>query len=178
MTLPNVLSLFRLFLVPVYLIVFFSALPYAHLLAAAIFIVAGLTDILDGHIARKYNMITKLGRILDPMADKFMVWSALISLSVTRTIPLFVCLIYFLKEILLGIGGLMVWRRMKDMPGSNMWGKLSTLLFFISIVCSILFDLSGPVVWLLFGPALILMLVAFVQYVQRGIHILKESKIK
>ena len=178
MNLPNALSLFRLFLVPVYLVVFFSTLPHAHLLAATIFIVAGLTDILDGYIARKYNMITRLGRILDPLADKFMVWAALISLSVSRIIPVFVSILYFLKEILMGIGGLLVWRRLKDIPGSNIWGKTSTLLFFVAIACSILFDLSGWVVWLLFGPALILMLVAFVQYVQRGIHILKENKIK
>ncbi|MBQ1250936.1 MAG: CDP-alcohol phosphatidyltransferase family protein [Clostridia bacterium] len=178
MNIPNTLSLFRLFLVPVYLVVFFSKLRHAHLIAAIIFVVAGITDIVDGYIARKYNQITKLGRILDPLADKFMVWSALISLSVVKIVPRIVTILYFIKEVLMGIGGLLVWRRTKDMPPSHPLGKASTLLFFISITVSILFDLPRTVVYLLFGTALLLMVVTVLFYIRRGVNILKETKSK
>ena len=134
MNIPNMLSLLRLLLVPVYLVVFFSEQPHAHLIAAIIFVAAGITDIVDGYIARKYNQITKLGRILDPLADKLMVWAALISLSVVRIIPLVITILYFIKEMLLGIGGVLVYRRIRDIPPSHPLGKASTLLFFFAIM--------------------------------------------
>ena len=84
-----------------------------------VFGLAAVLLVVDGYIARKYNQITKLGRILDPLADKFMVWSALISLSVVKIVPRIVTILYFIKEMLMGIGGLLVWRRTKDMPPSQ-----------------------------------------------------------
>ncbi len=178
MNIPNTLSLFRLFLVPVYLVVFFSKLRHAHLIAAGIFVLAGITDIVDGYIARKYNQITKLGRILDPIADKFMVWSALISLSVARIVPLIVTVLYFIKEMLMGIGGIVIYRRIKDMPPSHPLGKASTLLFFVAITVSILFDLPRTAVYLLFGAAILLMVVTVIFYINRGVNIMKETKSK
>ena len=175
MNVPNALSLFRLCLVPVYLIVFFSELKYAHLIAIGIFLLAGITDIVDGYIARKYNQITMLGRILDPLADKFMVWAALISLSVSRVIPWFVSIIYFIKEVTMGIGGAVVYRKLRDVPPSNIWGKASTVLFYVAIILSITFDLTGLPVALLFGAALLSMVIALAQYVKRGLDIVKEN---
>lgn len=175
MNLPNALSLFRLFLVPVYLLVYFSELPYAHLWAIGVFALAGFTDILDGYIARKYNQITMLGRILDPMADKFMVWAALISLSASRVIPWFVSIIYFIKESIMAFGSAKIFHLIQDMPGSNFWGKASTTLFYVAIVTSIVFDLSGWPVFVLFSAALISMVIALVIYVRRGMRIVKEN---
>lgn len=175
MNLPNALSLFRLCLVPVYLLVFFSSLPHAHLIAIGIFLLAGVTDIVDGYIARKFNQITMLGRILDPIADKFMVWAALISLSISRVIPWAVSVIYFLKEALMGIGSALVYRKLKDMPASNVWGKASTALFYVAIIASVLFDLSGLPVALLFGAALTSMVIALGIYIKRGVTIVKEN---
>lgn len=178
MNIPNTLSLLRLLMVPVYLVVFFSDLPHAHLIAAIIFVAAGITDIVDGYIARKYNQITKLGRFLDPLADKFMVWSALISLSVERVIPVIITVLYFIKEILMGIGGVLVYRRTQDIPPSHPLGKASTLLFFIAITVSILFDLPRTVVYPLFGFTLLLMVITVLFYIRRGLNILKETKSK
>ena len=127
MNLPNALSLFRVILVPVYLCVFFSGMPYAHLIAAAVFLLAGLTDILDGRIARKYNQITLLGRILDPLADKLMVTSALVSLSMAGMIPVFVSVVYICKEILLSLGGEKVVALGSDFDGTHVPECLSSV---------------------------------------------------
>lgn len=178
MNIPNALSLFRLCLVPVYLLVYFSELPHAHLWAIGVFALAGFTDILDGYIARKYNQVTMLGRILDPMADKFMVWAALISLSASKVIPWFVSIIYFIKESIMAYGSAKIFHLIKDMPGSNFWGKASTTLFYVAIVTSIVFDLSGWPVFILFGAALISMVIALVIYVKRGLRIAKENASK
>ena len=84
---PNILSIIRLALVPAFVVVFFSESPNAQLYAGLIFILASLTDALDGFIARRFNMVTRLGRILDPLADKLMTVSALLCVTVAGLIP-------------------------------------------------------------------------------------------
>ena len=83
MNLPNKLSLLRILMIPVFTAVFFiPAIPYNYLISAGIFAIAALTDFLDGYIARKYNLITNLGKFLDPIADKVLVSTALIIMLV------------------------------------------------------------------------------------------------
>ena len=85
MNLPNKLSLLRIILIPVMVAVFYiTAIPYRFLIAAIIFAIAAITDFLDGYIARKYNLVTDLGKFLDPIADKILVLSALV---ITLTEP-------------------------------------------------------------------------------------------
>ena len=79
MNLPNKLSLIRIFMIPVFVLFFFlNALPYNEVYAAAIFAVAAITDLLDGYIARKYGLVTNLGKFLDPIADKVLVSTAFV----------------------------------------------------------------------------------------------------
>ncbi len=83
MNLPNKITLSRIFLIPVFVVVFFlTVIPYNYFIACIIFIVASCTDFIDGHIARKYNLVTNLGKFLDPIADKVLVSSALICMLV------------------------------------------------------------------------------------------------
>lgn len=83
MNLPNKITLSRIFLIPVFVAVFFlTVIPYNYFIACIIFIVASCTDFIDGHIARKYNLVTNLGKFLDPIADKVLVSSALICMLV------------------------------------------------------------------------------------------------
>ena len=105
MTVPNLLSMFRLILVPVFAVVFFQPAPNAHLWAALIYLVAFLTDIADGWIARHFNQISKLGRILDPMADKLMTFTVIICITVDEVIPLWAVVVFFCKELCMAIGG-------------------------------------------------------------------------
>ena len=83
MNLPNKITLTRIFLIPAFVVVFFlTVIPYNYFIAAVIFVVASCTDFIDGHIARKYHLVTNLGKFLDPIADKVLVSSALICMLV------------------------------------------------------------------------------------------------
>ena len=83
MNLPNKITLTRIFMIPVFVVVFFlTAIPYNYFIAGIIFVVAACTDFIDGHIARKYNLVTNLGKFLDPIADKVLVSTALICMLV------------------------------------------------------------------------------------------------
>ncbi|MBE6994475.1 MAG: CDP-diacylglycerol--glycerol-3-phosphate 3-phosphatidyltransferase [Ruminococcaceae bacterium] len=176
MNLPNALSLFRLFLVPVFLCVFFSTLPHAYLLAAGVFLLAGLTDILDGRLARKYNQVTMLGRILDPLADKMMSLSVLTGMAMRHLIPAAVTIIYIAREVFQMAGGALLFRYLKDMPPSNKWGKAATALLYVAILATILLDLPQIVKYFLFGCALGAMLIALLSYIVMGVRLLKENK--
>ena len=78
MNLPNKLTLLRIILIPVFMVVLYWGFPYANYVALAIFIIASLTDMLDGKIARKYNLVTDFGKFADPLADKMLVTAALL----------------------------------------------------------------------------------------------------
>lgn len=84
---PNILTVFRLILAPVFVVVFFSGMDNAHTLALIVYIVASFTDFLDGYMARRYNLITELGKVLDPFADKVMLITVLVSLYIWGRIP-------------------------------------------------------------------------------------------
>ena len=136
MSIPNILSLIRLALVPVFAVVFFQPRPDAHLWAALIYLAAFLTDIADGWIARHFNQITKLGRILDPLADKLMTFTVIVCITADGIIPLWAVVIFFCKELTMAIGGLLMYRSLGDVIPSNWLGKTSTGVFFV--VCAAL----------------------------------------
>jgi cardiolipin synthase len=105
--------------------------------AIAIYITASITDVIDGLIARKFNMITTLGKILDPMADKLLQFTALIGLWYIDIIPFWITAIFFAKEILMGLGCIKLLK--KDIVIQSKWfGKASTCMFFLAIVVSML----------------------------------------
>jgi cardiolipin synthase (CMP-forming) len=132
MNIPNLLTLFRLLLIPVFALVFFSSSPNNLLLSLFIFLAAGLTDVLDGYIARKYNLVTKWGIVLDPLADKLMLLTVLTCLVIRSYAPVWILIIVAAKELFL-IGGGMVLLKKNTVIPSNVFGKFSTILFYLSI---------------------------------------------
>ena len=174
MNLPNSLSLFRLILVPVFIVVFFLGGEYSYIWAIAVYVLAEVTDCLDGYIARKYNKITRLGRILDPLADKLMVMSVLTAMSLSDMIPLVIAILYVVKETLQILGSVLLLRYIKDMPPSNIWGKTATVLFYAAITVSMLLDLPRTAEYALFAPAFIAVSAAMASYVSVGVRLLKE----
>lgn len=98
MNLANKITIFRVFLVPVFMLVLYSDMPYSTYLAAAVFIIASLTDTLDGYIARSRNLITNFGKFADPLADKVLVSAALISLVDLGRIPGWVVVVIIARE--------------------------------------------------------------------------------
>lgn len=133
MNIPNLLTLFRLFLVPVFILTFFSRLQNSFSFSIIIFLVAGFTDVLDGFIARKYNLITKWGILFDPFADKLMLITVLGCLVIKDIIPLWILLVIAGKELFMITAGTVLLNNDVVIP-SNIVGKASTLLFYISIL--------------------------------------------
>lgn len=139
---PNMLTVIRFLLIPVILICIFTN---NYLLAFVIFTISGLTDILDGFIARKFDLISNFGKLMDPLADKLTQISLLCALAWQNIIPLWILLIVLLKEIIMVIGASFLYGK-SVVVYSRWYGKLATVLFYIAIVCSLLlkqFALSG-----------------------------------
>ena len=132
MNVPNILTLFRLFLIPVFILIFFSGLPNYLLYSIIIFLLAGITDVLDGYIARKYNLVTKWGIVLDPLADKLMLITVLTCLVTANFIPLWILIVVVIKELLMIIAGGILYNKNTLIP-SNLYGKVATCLFYLSI---------------------------------------------
>ncbi len=133
---PNLLSLIRLLLVPVFVLLFLGGKTVA---AAIVFIFSGLTDVLDGYIARKYNCISNIGKVLDPLADKLTQFSAFICLYITELVPLWMPVVYFVKEFATAIGALVVFRKGKVVVKSHLFGKLATFFVFAFVSVVIFF---------------------------------------
>ncbi len=97
-----------------------------------IFLVAGATDVLDGYIARKYNLVTKWGMVLDPLADKLMLLTVLVCLAIKDYAPVWIVVVIALKEVFMIISGMFLFSKNTVIP-SNIFGKASTLLFYLSV---------------------------------------------
>lgn len=144
MNLPNKLSLLRIILIPV-MIFFYLAdfVPYGKIIAIAVFVLAAFTDFLDGKIARKYNLVTNLGKLLDPIADKLLVMSALLLVVVDMTIPhpygVIVAIIIIGRELLISAFRQIAASKNYVMA-ADMFGKIKT--FTQDIALPILFLLS------------------------------------
>ncbi|GFN36075.1 CDP-diacylglycerol--glycerol-3-phosphate 3-phosphatidyltransferase [Tepidimicrobium xylanilyticum] len=175
MNIPNILTIFRILLVPIYLILFYSANKNRIIYGAIVFILAGISDFLDGHIARKYDLKTKLGAALDPLADKLMTFAVLISFTTEGLIPFWVLLIMGAKEGLMIIGGFMLYllKDKKVLP-SNKYGKIATFSFYVAIL-SIVFKFPDPnITKILILVTVVLNMLAFINYLI--IFLSKDSK--
>ena len=125
--LPNLLTTVRLLLIPVF--IYFMVINQNFPLAAAIFLVSGLTDIVDGLIARKCNMVTNFGKIYDPFVDKLMQITAIVCLAISEIVPIWVIVIVILKEATMIISGGILYLK-KIVVHSNWYGKACTVLFY------------------------------------------------
>jgi len=133
MNVPNILTVFRLILIPIFILVFFSSLQHSLILSIAIFVLAGLTDVLDGYIARKYELVTDWGTVVDPLADKLILLTVLTCLVVSNYIPLWILIIVLAKEALMIIMGVLLYNKGTVIP-SNIFGKATTCFFYLAIL--------------------------------------------
>lgn len=134
MNLPNALTLFRLALIPLYVRVFFSDLPYSNMWALVIVIVAGITDIIDGYIARRFRLTTELGAMLDPLADKLMMLTVFLSLFISGRISFWAGLAIVVRDLGMIIGSAIFHLRGKKTVPANMMGKATTVLHYIAFI--------------------------------------------
>lgn len=140
-TIPNMLSLFRLLLIPVYVVLYLNADPQSwsdHLVAASVLAVSCLTDLLDGKIARHFNMMSTTGKILDPLADKFTQFTMIICLLIKYPVLKWLVILFVVKEIFQLIGGIHILRKRLILKGALLAGKISTAILFISLIIMIM----------------------------------------
>jgi cardiolipin synthase (CMP-forming) len=137
--LPNLLTLFRFVLIPIYLALFFSPLPGRMYWALGIVLLAGVTDVVDGYLARRNGQVTQLGIMLDPLADKCMMLAVFLSLLLSGKIGILVALAIFFREFIMIIASATFHFRGKKTVPANGWGKVTTLLFYL-ILSLLMFD--------------------------------------
>ena len=180
MNLPNKLTLFRVVLIPFF--VFFLLAPYfegyGNYIAVAIFIVASITDFLDGKIARKYNLVTNFGKFMDPLADKLLVCSALICLIQLELIPAWVVIIIIAREFIIS-GFRLVASDNGVVIAASYWGKFKTAFQMLTVIVLILnipikvFTILGTV---LIYVSLALTVISLIDYIAKNKDVLKDQK--
>ena len=139
---PNMLTITRLILIPFIVFYIFTG---SYILAFILFTISGMTDIADGCIARKFNLVSNVGKLLDPLADKLTQIATLTSLTIKSIIPVWILLIVVIKEFIMIVGASFLYG--KDVVVYSRWyGKLATSLLYLAIVCSLLlkqYDIGG-----------------------------------
>jgi len=169
-TIPNVLSLFRLLLIPVYVVLYLRAeKPEDYFLAAAILAVSCLTDLIDGKIARHFNMISNTGKILDPLADKATQFTLIVCLTIQLQYPvlMFLAALFVIKEVFQAVAGFLILRKGKILKGALIAGKISTAVLFISLIVLVLIpNISKTVVYIIAGVDIAFLLISFVSYIR------------
>lgn len=180
MNLPNKLTLFRVVLIPFF--VFFLLAPYfedyGNYIAVAIFIVASLTDMLDGKIARKYNLVTNFGKFMDPLADKLLVCSAMICLISTGQLPAWIVIIIISREFIIS-GFRLIASDNGVVIAASYWGKFKTTFQMLMVIVLIIdipnpvFDVIGTV---LIYVALALTIISLIDYIIKNKDVLKDQK--
>ena len=172
---PNIISIFRICLVPVFIVVYFADGQDTKFWPAVIYALASISDFFDGFIARRYKVSSKLGLILDPLGDKLMTFSVLVCITVDGIIPLWAVVVVGVKETLMAVGGLVLHKvaNIGILP-ANMLGKTATVVFFIVCVTMMLFRcISDAAAIAMISFAIALTLVALAGYLKQFIAVMK-----
>ena len=141
-------------------------------IAIIIFVLAGITDVLDGYIARKHKIVTEWGKLMDPLADKLMQLTALVMLTIHKIIPWVFLVIMLVKELTMVAGSIKLYKKDNVVVSANWYGKFATVMFYVAIVVTMLFKILGMdgimskvIVIILILLTLFAMIYAFIKYV-------------
>lgn len=189
MNLPNKLTVARIILIPVFIVLFFVQFPWHRLTAMLVFLLASFTDFLDGHIARKYNLVTNLGKFLDPIADKMLVACALIAVCVTPPVVtpqnVFMILVTVFTMLILArelmISGFRIVAANKNVVlAADMTGKVKTVLQMAALVILLpvteFFGLNATAGEVIYYIGFSLLAAATLMTIISGVHYLVANK--
>ena len=167
LTIPNLLSLFRLALIPVYVVIYLNARePGQYITAGAILAVSCLTDMVDGKIARRYGMISTVGKVLDPVADKATQFALTLCLSLRYPVLRPVLCLFVVKESFQLVAGILALRNGKMLPGALFAGKICTTVLFVSLIILVLFPaLPHAAVTAIAAVDAVFMIVSLINYI-------------
>lgn len=179
MNLANELTISRVILVPFYVIVYLCPWipsPWREYISLAIFSIASITDLLDGKIARKYNMVSDFGKFMDPLADKLLVGSALICFTAQSIVPAWAVVILIGREFIIS-GFRLVAAGKGIVIAADIWGKIKTVVQMIAIIMLLL---PWPWAWfrilsmIAFYASVVLSIISVVNYIASNPDVLKE----
>ncbi|MCL2080155.1 MAG: CDP-alcohol phosphatidyltransferase family protein [Oscillospiraceae bacterium] len=175
--LPNILSVFRICLVPAFIVAYILDTGEMKVSAIIIYAIACFSDFLDGYLARRLRAQSKLGKLLDPLGDKLITFAVLICITISRPMLLWAVCVFFIKEILMGIGGLVIHKKAKtELPPANILGKISTVLFFLVCASLLIFvNLPDVIVMIMISGAIGFTLIALLGYVLTYAKIMRAA---
>ena len=178
MNLANKLTTFRVLCIPIFVVfMLIESIPYNYYLAAIVFIVASITDLFDGKIARKYHLVTNFGKFMDPLADKLLVSAALICLT-PKMIPSWVVIIIISRELFIS-GFRMLAADQGIVLAAGWWGKFKTAFSMVMIIVlivntplnnSVLYIIGQILIWI----SLALTIISMIEYVSKNFNVLKN----
>ncbi|MCM1190360.1 MAG: CDP-diacylglycerol--glycerol-3-phosphate 3-phosphatidyltransferase [bacterium] len=188
MNLPNKLTMFRVILIVPFVIILLGGEAgwfgenrlFPDLIALAIFIVASLTDLLDGKIARKYNLVTNFGKFMDPLADKLLVCAALIALVEMGRIPAWAVIVIISREFIIS-GFRLIAADNRVVIAASYWGKFKTT-FQMIMVCLMIVNLKALFGWaqvltdVIMWIALALTVISLIDYLWKNKDVMKDTK--
>ena len=177
--LPNTISFFRICLVPVFIVVYFTDASSIKIYAVFVYSLATFSDFLDGFLARKLMASSNLGKLLDPLGDKLMTIAVMTCITIDGIIPIWAVIVAGVKEILMAIGGFIVHKVAHvEIPASNNIGKTSTVVFFLVCLAIMLFrEIPREVATLMISGAIALMFAALASYVNTYVVVMKNRKV-
>ncbi len=178
MNLANKLTTFRVLCIPIFVVfMLIESIPYNYYLAAIVFIIASITDLFDGKIARKYHLVTNFGKFMDPLADKMLVSAALICLT-PKMIPSWVVIIIISRELFIS-GFRMLAADQGILLAAGWWGKFKTAFSMVMIIVlivntplnnSVLYIIGQVLIWI----SLALTIISMIEYVSKNFNVLKN----
>lgn len=177
-SIPNLMGYFRIILIPVILWKYLTADSMAdYQMAAVIMGISGITDFLDGFVARKFNMVTQLGKIIDPVADKLTQLAIVSALSVRFHWFIAVVCILIVKEGFMAVMGYILMKRGKMLNGAQWFGKIATAFLYVVMFALILItDIKMSTANTLIVICAVLLMISFILYIPVYKKILKEGK--
>lgn len=174
-TIPNALSLFRILLIPLFVRLYLTpGCSFASVLVVAL---SGVTDVADGYIARHFNMISDIGKILDPVADKLTQAAILICLATRYRVIYWVVALLVVKELMQGSLGLAAVRASGEMQMALWYGKMSTSVFYVSMIVLLLFpNIPVNIAYILIGLCAAALLLALILYTRHYLSFIRKGK--
>lgn len=173
MNLPNKLTILRVLMVPVFILFMLTDLggDYNNIIALVLFVVASLTDLLDGHLARKNNLVTNFGKFMDPLADKLLVCSALICFVANGQLPAWMVIIIIAREFIIS-GFRLIASDEGVVIAASYWGKVKTTVQMVMIIALLVeFPYAMVIAW----AAVALTVISLVDYIVKNIDVIKKG---
>ena len=176
---PNILCYIRIAMVPLFLYLYFTASePADYYMATLIVLLSGITDFLDGQIARRCNMITDLGRVIDPVADKLMQLAMLVALTLNVRYMYILAIYLIVKEVVMAVMGFVVMRKAKKrLNGAKWYGKVCTAVLYVCMLALVAFPhMSLGIQVVIMIICAVVLTLAFVMYIRLYMIMLRDDR--